>query len=236
MKYSDVIGKKIGKLLIIGKAPGIKGRVVCLCDCGNTTIKYVANIAVSKTHSCGCEVRRMCGERHYIHGGCKRIQHEKLYDIWQHIRSRCENPKDKRYKNYGGRGIKICKEWKDYSVFRNDMSGGYNPGLQIDRIDNNKGYSKGNCRWATIKQQANNKTTNRFITFQGQTLTQRQWEERLGLRKGIICQRITVLGWDEERALTTPYKPLKHKKQSLSNAPIAEAALVRKIRAALGDE
>lgn len=110
------------------------------------------------------------------HGMYKRPE----YVVWERMRSRCNNPKDKRYSAYGGRGIKVCVEWDDFSVFLSDM--GTRPkGHTLERIDNNLGYCKQNCRWATRQEQNNNTSRSLHIEFEGTLLTLRQWAEKLEL-------------------------------------------------------
>lgn len=111
------------------------------------------------------------------------------YNSWRSMISRCKNPNDAAYHIYGGVGISVCDEWLDFFVFRNDM-GERSAGMSIDRIDNSLGYSKANCRWATAKQQARNRTSNILIEYCGEIKCLTEWTEVLGLSYTMISQRI----------------------------------------------
>jgi len=116
---------------------------------------------------------------------------------------RCHNPNSTAYAHYGGRGISVCEEWREYLPFAEwAKSNGYHEGLTIDRIDANGDYCPENCRWATFKEQANNKTNNRYITYLGETKTMSQWSEIVGVDPGTIAFRLDN-GWSVEKALTT---------------------------------
>lgn len=134
-------------------------------------------------------------ERHGGHG-------TKMYFIWMSIRNRCLNPRNPAYKNYGGRGITICDQWSKFSNFLADM-GTPLPNMTLERVDNNKGYSKENCIWADRTAQGRNKRNNVLITAFGETLPLSAWVERLGLNYGTTHRRIWK-GWPPEEALTTP--------------------------------
>ena len=127
----------------------------------------------------------------------------RVYYAWHGMIRRCENPKDGAYHNYGGRGITVCEEWHNFEKFFADM-GPCPQGMQIDRIDNSKGYYKGNCRWATQKVNLNNRRGNRVITFGGFTGTITQWAKQLGINPRTLNNRINR-GWPLERALTAKY-------------------------------
>lgn len=126
----------------------------------------------------------------------------RAYTAWAHMRSRCNSPSDPGYKNYGGRGIKVCPEWDDYARFLSDM-GELLEGMSLDRIDNNKGYSKENCRWTTPLIQMQNTRRNKKLTFRGESLCVSEWSKRTGLSESGIHLRIK-LGWPVERILTAP--------------------------------
>lgn len=120
------------------------------------------------------------------------------------MRRRCNDPKNKRYAQYGARGITICPEWDDYAVFREwAMSHGYADDLTIDRIDIDGNYCPENCRWATTNEQMNNMTKNRMITYRGETMSMSRWAERLGISYGTMNHRIQR-GWSMERIESTP--------------------------------
>jgi hypothetical protein len=112
----------------------------------------------------------------YKHG----YKHTRIYHIWIDIRQRCNNPHNHAYANYGGRGIKVCEDWNNFTAFLSwSKSNGYSDNLTIDRIDVNKGYCPDNCRWVSRKVQSINKRNNRLITYKGQTKTLREWADSL---------------------------------------------------------
>ena len=123
--------------------------------------------------------------------GENKAPRNRLRDIWYGMIARCHNPGDVRYAGYGARGIEVCAEWRDYDAFRVwAESNGYADGLTIDRRDNSKGYSPGNCRWATMQEQANNRTNNRYITVDGVTMTHSQWARVIGVSPQAIYAAI----------------------------------------------
>lgn len=131
--------------------------------------------------------------------------HTRLYKIWMGIKLRCCNKNHNTYKNYGAKGITICDEWiHDFSAFYDwSYKNGYNDGLTIDRIDNSKGYSPDNCRWATYPEQALNKSTNKHLTINGQTKTIKEWSDIYGIAQNAVYRRLDA-GWDGVTSLTTP--------------------------------
>lgn len=136
--------------------------------------------------------------RNYRHGLAKTPTH----NAWRFMRARCENPNRPEYPNYGGRGIKVCERWQTFENFLADM-GEMPEGLTLDRINNDGNYEPENCRWATYREQMQNKRSNVLLEFMGQRKTARQWSETLGLPYRTIRTRISR-GWTVERALTAP--------------------------------
>lgn len=139
------------------------------------------------------------------------------YKTWDCMKSRCTNPNDKRFKYYGGRGIKVCEEWmSSFSLFYDHIGPKPTEKHTLDRINGNLGYEPGNVRWATISEQNNNSRNNHNITFNGKTQNIQRWSEDLCVARDIIYDRIIRSGWSIEKALSTP---VRHKKSSQSQAP-----------------
>lgn len=138
----------------------------------------------------------------YKHGGACAGHVDQLHVTWRQMRNRCTSPTNRSYKNYGARGISVCLEWDDFLAFRDwAQANGYNPGLSLDRRDNDGNYGPENCRWATRKEQARNRRTSRFITAIGRTQTLAAWAEETGIAASLIASRLGRLGWPVERAL-----------------------------------
>lgn len=130
----------------------------------------------------------------------------RIYRVWWEIKGRCVRKTHARFKDYGGRGIVVCDKWLAFSGFFEDMGKGYKHGLQIDRIDNNSGYYKENCRWTTPLENNRNKRNNHWIVCGGRRQTLSEWSRELGIHAETICSRINKLGWEIERALFTKPK------------------------------
>lgn len=133
-------------------------------------------------------------------------RNHQLYGTWKRMRSRCNNSRSPDFKYYGGRGISVCKRWEDFWLFVADMGPKPTPKHEIDRKNNNLGYSKENCRWATRREQTNNFSRNRKITLDGVTRTLSEWATQLAVPRERIQNRLNR-GWTEKEALTTPLQP-----------------------------
>ena len=153
-------------------------------------------------------------EANLTHGGACGKRKERLYRLWKSMRGRCSNPNLDFAHRYVLRGITVCEEWQDYNEFRSwALTNGYRDDLTLDRIDNDKGYSPDNCRWADWVTQANNTSRNTFVTVGDERLTLAQAERTYGIPARLYRQR-RARGWSEERALSEPLKTWsRHKKK-----------------------
>lgn len=200
-KLIDLTGQRFGRLVVIERADNSadgRARLLCRCDCGQSKTVLGEHLKKGRTKSCGCAKSESSSKRFKKHGG----RNSKLYRIWSNMKDRCNNPDCKVYSDYGGRGIKVCKEWiDDFSAFQKwALANGYKEGLTIDRKDNDKGYSPDNCRWTDRKIQGNNKRNCRYITYKGQRKTVAEWSDITGIPHDTLLYRLNH-GWETERIL-----------------------------------
>lgn len=203
----DLAGMRFGKLTALHRADdypdGKHTKWHCICDCGKE--KDISTYSLTKgiTKSCGCSAteHRLA---HLDEIG-RKVHDKRLYSIWSNMVQRCNNPNTKCYVHYGGRGIKISPEWKDYSNFEKwALNSGYSEKLTLDRIDVNGDYCPMNCRWITHKEQCNNTRYNVFVEYLGEKYTIAQLSEKTGIKYSILYNRIHKLGWNVYEAVSTP--------------------------------
>lgn len=157
---------------------------LCQCECGNTKIVQIYQLEKGTVKSCGC-INHL-GDGNRTHSMSK----TRIYNIWCKAKERTTNPNNSAYERYGGRGIKMCDSWlNSFENFYEDMKDTYKPNLTIDRIDNDKGYYKENCRWTTAKVQANNRRSNVLITHNNKTKNLKTWAIELGINPKTVFTR-----------------------------------------------
>lgn len=186
----------------------------CKCDCGNVFVTEATLIISGHTKSCGCWKRYINSQLHRTHGQTG----TRLNRIWRGMKSRCNNPHVKDFSYYGGRGIKVCKEWSDsFESFRDwANSNGYAENLTLDRIEVNDNYTPDNCRWVDRLTQSRNKRDNVCLTLYGKTKTLMEWSEILGFDRHTIRHRLDR-GWSVEKTLTTiPVNIKKERREEMA--------------------
>lgn len=182
-KLVNRTGRRYERLVVdrrVQEGPASHGRRVrwlCRCDCGESTIATGHELNSGDTTSCGCLQRETTGDRHRSHG----LSKSPTYRSWQAAKERCHNPVNHKYSAYGARGIAMCADWRDsFEAFLADM--GERPaGMTLDRIDNERGYEPGNCRWATPAEQAFNCRKTHAIQWRGRTVGVRDIAEAEGV-------------------------------------------------------
>ena len=205
IKYIDYIGVRFGTLTVVGDAPkGSHGkrRLAVVCDCGVSKVMHLQALTKRQRPTCGCGVKAAVKAACTTHGGSKTPQ----YHAYQGMLKRVLTHTAKNYEDYGGRGITVCDSWvESYANFIADM--GVRPkGTSLGRIDNDGPYSKENCRWETLSQQARNKRNNRLVDWFGKKLPMVTVVEEAGgpAHYNLVVKRIDSLGWTLPRALWTP--------------------------------
>ena len=202
----NLIGKKFGRLTVVSQAESKNHSTYwnCLCDCGNAKTVQGVKLVHGTTKSCGCLNRDIVISRNKANADGK-YRHPRIYNIYYGMRTRCYNEDDAGYFWYGARGITVCDEWmSDFFSFQSwALANGYRDDLTIDRIDNNGNYEPGNCRWADIEIQANNRRGTLMLTMNGETLSATQWARRLGISRATVYARLSK-GWSVEDTLAIP--------------------------------
>lgn len=197
----DCIGKKYGRLTILTIFRGNKNRkfAQCICECGKYCTADLYSIVSRHTQSCGCYRRESSHDVNFKHGKRNTL----LYKMWSMMVDRCHNPRNQSYERYGGRGITVCDRWRKFINFYEDM--GEKPGgMQLDRIDNNKGYFKENCRWTTSQQNNRNRRDSLFVEFRGNNILLKELAEQYNMPYKTVFARISYYGMTPEEAITIP--------------------------------
>ena len=204
----DLTGQTFGRWTVIqsegvNKAGSYLWR--CRCECGTIKIVDGAELRRGNSKSCGCLNRELARERLYQHGQSRST----IYGEWSKMKGRCKGNNSYNRKHYSERGIQVCDQWIDdfqaFNEYVSELPNYGNRGYSLDRIDNDRGYEPGNVRWASPITQANNRSNNIIITYNGETHTQAEWARILGINYSTLQRRL-LDGWTVERALTTPVK------------------------------
>lgn len=203
MRFIDITGKKFGRLTALYRLHNVncKTKWLCICECGNLKEITTNSLQGGKTKSCGCyrkEITTKHGKENSKHGKYK----TRLYDLWAHMKYRCNNKNYHHYRDYGARGIRVCSEWSnDFQAFYDwAINNGYKENLSIDRINVNGNYEPSNCRWVDMKTQQRNRRNTRYIVYKGETRCLNEWCEILNLNRNTVYDRIYRLHWPIEKA------------------------------------
>lgn len=200
-KLVNLCGQKFSRLTALYRSNNLHGRVAwdCLCECGKHKTVTSSDLVTGKVKSCGCYrqiTAAMTGRNNRKEDVPKRLRR-----IYGGMISRCNHKHNAAYRNYGARGISVCPDWtRDggmYSFAAWALSSGYSDEMTIDRIDVNRGYSPGNCRWATMKDQQNNRRNNRIVPYNGENYTLSILSYALGISSATLLGRIRS-GWPQE--------------------------------------
>lgn len=187
-KTYDLTGQKFGRLTVLkctGQDKHHDNTFLCKCDCGNEKIVAGYRLKNGHTQSCGCYNREVTSEYFTKHG----LSTEPLYFVWKAMIARCENPENPNYFRYGERGISVCDEWHDVETFYKWALEGYEEGLEIDRVNNDGGYSPDNCKWSTRSEQLRNTRRNVLVELNGVTKPLIDWANEYGLKVNTIQYR-----------------------------------------------
>lgn len=203
MKRRELAGRVFGRLTVlewVTRSKNGTSKWLCRCECGNERVVFATALLGGTSKSCGCLAREQAGDRVRTHGQTR----TPTFISWERLRARCDDPTNK---HYGGKGITYCERWKDFSNFLADM--GERPeGMTLDRIDTTGNYEPNNCRWVTYAEQAQNKTNNRLVEYEGNLVCVTELCRRLGVPSSLVFKRL-YSGWDLHKALTKPSQKRK---------------------------
>jgi len=206
-KLDDLTGRTFGKITVLHRLPNIGSSTSWMihCRCGITRA-MLGSVLRKRAVSCGCHRREVLASAAKTHGLAHKTPE---YGVWQGMLRRCDNPRMRAFRDYGARGIKVCRRWKGVNGFVNflaDMGKRPSPRHTIERKNASGNYSPTNCQWLHRSEQNNNKRTSVVLTLNGKTMTVRDWSRETGISKSLIAARIKRLGWSVKEALTRPVK------------------------------
>lgn len=208
--FNDLTNRTFNRLFVVSRAENTKrgsSRWYCVCNCGKKTISLGSDLLKGKSQSCGCLGMENATKAKITHG----MTGTSELNTWFSIKTRCYNPNSKAYKYYGGRGICMSQEWFESSErFILDMGPKPSPKHSIERKDNDGPYSKENCIWADSDTQRKNRRDNRRFVIHGENRTLKEWVDIYGAKYTLVLARVSVLGWNIERALTEPLMKNKY--------------------------
>lgn len=201
---NDLTGRRFGRWMVlgyVGASPGRASYWLCRCDCGTERAVHSSRLRSGDSQACGC--RRTSPNLSHGKWGTPE------YNSWAGMLRRCTTPTNPKYPEYGGRGIKVCQRWNEsFQAFYDDMGPRPSSAHSLDRIDNDGDYEPSNCRWATRAEQQSNRRVNHLVTYNGETLTVKQWAEKMGISEVTLLGRLRS-NWPVKRALTEPVRKRK---------------------------
>lgn len=214
----DVTGKSFNFLVarrVVGRTKNGTPLWEFACACGSIIVRQLGAIKAGAAKSCGCKRSALQRSNKTTHG----MSGTKEYHAWVLMLSRCHNESDSSYHRYGGRGVTVCGRWREsFESFLADMGPSPSPAHTVDRKDGTKGYDANNCRWATRREQSNNRPCNIHVTMNGRTMTLSQWCDELALPYKTVHARIKA-GWEAATALTTPVRPIRRRSACCPGCP-----------------
>lgn len=210
-KAIDITGQRFGRLTVIERVKNTSRKDslwLCKCECGNIKEVTYSNLNSGHTKSCGCFRIETTSKRNTKTKIKHHLCSDPIYEKWTFMKSRCYYTNNDSYTDYGGRGIVVCDEWIDtengfINFYNWSINNGWAKDLTLDRIDNNGKYCPENCRWATLKEQANNKRNTVYLEYNDIKLSLSEWAEKLDVPRYILKERRS-LGWSDDKIITTP--------------------------------
>jgi hypothetical protein len=194
----NLTGRQFGRLVPVEYLGNHRWR--CECSCGTRATVHRGNLRSGHTQSCGCLHREVARDGRTTHGGTRSPE----YAVWSSMIQRCYRQKTKMYPRYGGRGIRVCGRWRNsFAAFIEDMGKRPSPKHQIDRINNDGNYEPANCRWVTLRDQFNNRSSNVHLIVDGSSRTVAEWSRMTGVDDKLMYCRVKR-GWADRDVVMTP--------------------------------